>query len=79
MGKRGPEIPVRKPLEGKVGDRMPRDERKLLPCAWCGGRIDQPPIGRLRDYCRRTCREFAYRERKTQQRIADAVAADRER
>lgn len=60
-----------------MGDGMPRDERKLRPCAWCGGRIDQPPIGRLRDYCRRTCRELAYRERKTQRRVDDAVAAER--
>ncbi|MGW3921352.1 hypothetical protein [Streptomyces sp. NPDC005093] len=57
-----------------MGDGLSRDERGLLPCAWCGGRIEQGPIGRLRDYCRRTCREMAYRERVTQRRIDEALA-----
>lgn len=58
-----------------MGDGLPRDERRLRVCAWCGGPIEQPTIGRLRDYCRRTHRELAYRERVTQRRIDEALAA----
>jgi hypothetical protein len=42
-------------------------------CEWCGGRIEQPATGRRRLYCGRTHRELAYRERKTQRRIGEAV------
>jgi hypothetical protein len=43
-------------------------------CAWCGGSIRQSGVGRSRDYCSRTCREMAYRERRTQKLIAQALA-----
>jgi hypothetical protein len=56
-----------------MDDGLPRDDRGLRPCEWCGGTIQQPKIGRLRRYCRRTCRELAYRERATRRRIAQAV------
>jgi hypothetical protein len=58
-----------------MDDGMPRDGQGLRPCAWCGGRIVQPPTGRRREYCGRTCRELAYRERKTQRRVDEAVEA----
>lgn len=54
---------------------FPRDETGLQPCDWCGGPIQQPAIGRRRLYCGRTCRELAYRERKTQRRVKEAVKA----
>lgn len=57
-----------------MGD-MPRDESGLRPCEWCGGPIQQPPAGRRRRYCSRTHRELAYRERKTQRRVDQAVTA----
>lgn len=47
------------------------------PCEWCGGPVVVSPIGRRRLYCGRTCRELAYRERRTQRRIAAAVEAVR--
>jgi hypothetical protein len=54
-------------------DGMPRDSRGLRPCGWCGGRIDQPKVGRLRDYCSRNCRQRAYEDRREADRIAAAV------
>jgi hypothetical protein len=33
-------------------------------CAWCGGEIKQSGVGRSRDYCSRTHREYAYRARR---------------
>jgi hypothetical protein len=38
------------------------DDEKL--CAWCGGEIRQSGVGRSRDYCSRTHREYAYRARR---------------
>lgn len=58
-----------------MDDGLPRDDRGLQPCGWCGGSIVQPRIGRLRRYCGRNCRELAYRERKTQRRVDVAVEA----
>ncbi|MFD8300700.1 MULTISPECIES: hypothetical protein [Streptomyces] len=47
------------------------DGEKL--CAWCGGEIKQSGVGRSRDYCSRTHREYAYRQRREQRLIAEAV------
>lgn len=58
-----------------MADSLPRDEHGLQPCDWCAGPLVQPPTGRRRRYCSRTHRELAYRERKTQRRIGDALAA----
>ncbi|PVC78847.1 hypothetical protein DBP19_36950 [Streptomyces sp. CS090A] len=33
-------------------------------CAWCGGPIQQTGVGRRKDYCSRTHREYAYRARR---------------
>ncbi|BFP57575.1 hypothetical protein SCMC78_73820 (plasmid) [Streptomyces sp. CMC78] len=33
-------------------------------CGWCGGPIQQSGVGRSRDYCSRTHREYAYRDRR---------------
>lgn len=52
----------------------PRDADGAKVCAWCGGPIKQSGVGRSRDYCGRTHRELAYRERATQKRIAQALA-----
>ncbi|MFD3622573.1 hypothetical protein ACFWWT_47090 [Streptomyces sp. NPDC058676] len=38
------------------------DDEKL--CAWCGGPIKQSGVGRSKDYCSRTHREYAYRARR---------------
>lgn len=54
-------------------DGMPRDSRGLRPCGWCGNRIDQPKVGRLRDYCSQSCRQRAYEGRREAGRIAAAV------
>lgn len=58
-----------------MDDGMPRDANGLRPCEWCGATIRQPATGRRRRYCGRTHRELAYRERKTQRRIGEALQA----
>ncbi|WP_424712484.1 hypothetical protein [Kitasatospora acidiphila] len=58
-----------------MSDDYPTDERGLRRCARCGEKVQQPATGRLRDYCGRTCRELAYRERRTGRLIAEAVTA----
>lgn len=45
-----------------------------LPCAWCGEPVRQHGIGRTREYCSRSHRELAYRDRKQQRLIDEAVA-----
>jgi hypothetical protein len=57
------------------GSGMPKDDAGLDPCDWCGGPIKQPATGRRRRYCRHSHRELAYRERRTQRRIGEAVRA----
>ncbi|MBK3539493.1 hypothetical protein JHN61_25375 [Streptomyces sp. MBT67] len=52
------------PIEDEHGNRL---------CLWCGGPIVQPETGRKRDYCKRSHREYAYRERTTVRRIGDAL------
>lgn len=42
----------------------PRDGGGEKLCAWCGGPIRQSGVGRSRDYCSRTHREYAYRARR---------------
>ncbi|MFF3959810.1 hypothetical protein ACFYY1_42640 [Streptomyces sp. NPDC001890] len=51
----------------------PQEGEKL--CAWCGTAIQQPGIGRSRDYCRRSCRQRAYEARKQREVVVAAVAA----
>lgn len=56
-----------------MAEKRFRDADGSLLCDRCHGPIEQPATGRRRLYCSRTCRELAYRERKTLGRIADAV------
>lgn len=57
-----------------MNDETTTGEPRL--CEWCGDPIrNQPVTGRLRDYCRQSCRQRAYEERRQQKRIADALAA----
>ncbi|MFD3511223.1 hypothetical protein [Nocardia sp. NPDC058666] len=53
----------------------PRASDGTTLCAWCGGPVRQSGVGRKREYCKQGCRELAYRERRQQKRIAEAVAA----
>lgn len=54
-----------------MSDR-PTDSDGVRLCDWCGGPIPEPAkIGRPRDYCRRSCRQRAYEERKVQDRIEE--------
>lgn len=56
----------------------PRDADGAKLCAWCGGAIlGQSGIGRSRDYCSRTHREYAYRSRRQERLITEALAAAR--
>lgn len=68
MRKAGPSFPLRIDLGVLVTD-TPR------PCDRCGGPVQQPPTGRRRLYCGRTCRELAYRARARERAIADALLA----
>ncbi|PVC76930.1 hypothetical protein [Streptomyces sp. CS131] len=47
------------------------EERTL--CAWCGTEFRQSGVGRTRDYCRRSCRQRAYEDRKTAAATREAV------
>jgi|SRR5688500_14290720 len=42
----------------------PRDPSGEPLCVWCGGEIKQSGVGRRKDYCSRTHREYAYRARR---------------
>ena len=42
----------------------PRGADGEKACAWCGGQIRQSGVGRSKDYCSRTHREYAYRARR---------------
>ncbi|MER5417888.1 hypothetical protein [Streptomyces virginiae] len=53
----------------------PRASDGTRLCAWCGGPVKQAGVGRAREYCKQGCRELAYRQRKQQKLIDEAVAA----
>ncbi|MFD3716635.1 hypothetical protein [Streptomyces sp. NPDC058677] len=53
----------------------PRTPDGAKLCAWCGGEIKQSGVGRSRDYCRRLCRDQAYKQRRDQ-RLIEAALAD---
>ena len=53
----------------------PRDAEGNKLCAWCGGPIQQSGVGRSRDYCSRTHREYAYRSRRELELVTAARAA----
>ncbi|MFD6419955.1 hypothetical protein [Streptomyces sp. NPDC060194] len=53
----------------------PRTPDGAKLCAWCGGAIRQSGVGRSRDYCSRTHKEYAYRSRREARLIAEALAA----
>jgi hypothetical protein len=51
-----------------------RDEHGNRLCVWCGSKVDQTGAGnRKRDYCRPSCRQRAYEERRHRRRVADAL------
>lgn len=75
MRKRVRELPPRIDTGGKMAERRFRDADGNLLCDRCHGPIEQPATGRRRLYCGRTCRELAYRVRKQERAIDEAVAA----
>lgn len=52
----------------------PRDADGEKLCAWCGGPIRQSGVGRSRDYCSRTHREYAYRKRRDRELLRQGYA-----
>ncbi|MGW2028041.1 hypothetical protein [Streptomyces decoyicus] len=52
----------------------PRDSAGTKLCGWCGDAIKQSGVGRSKDYCTRLCRERAYRRRRDERLIAEALA-----
>ncbi|MFE3907208.1 hypothetical protein ACFXPY_45080 [Streptomyces sp. NPDC059153] len=58
-----------------MSDDTPRTPDGAKLCAWCGGSIRQTGVGRSKDYCKRLCREQAYRKRRDQRLIDEALAA----
>jgi hypothetical protein len=55
----------------------PRDGDGGKLCAWCGGPIRQSGVGRSKDYCSRTHKEYAYRARRDARLIANAYGQGR--
>lgn len=55
----------------------PRDPDGAKLCAWCGGPIQQSGVGRSKDYCSRTHKEYAYRARRDARLIAEAYGQGR--
>jgi hypothetical protein len=53
---------------------MSDDEDLTRLCQWCGRAFRLGTTGRRAVYCGRSCRELAYRERRTRRLIAQAVA-----
>ncbi|MFH9583499.1 hypothetical protein ACH4MO_36755, partial [Streptomyces globisporus] len=53
---------------------MSETEERTL-CAWCGAEFRQSGVGRTRAYCRRSCRQRAYEDRKTAAATREAVVA----
>lgn len=53
----------------------PRDAAGAKLCAWCGGKVQQSGVGRSKDYCKRLCRDQAYKKRRDQRLVDEAVAA----
>lgn len=52
----------------------PKDGAGAKLCGWCGGQIRQSGVGRSKDYCTRTHKEYAYRARRDARLIANALA-----
>lgn len=52
----------------------PKDGAGAKLCGWCGGQIRQTGVGRSKDYCTRTHKEYAYRARRDARLIANALA-----
>lgn len=53
-----------------MGDQeTPRDADGVPLCEWCGGQVRQPGVGRQRRYCRQSCRQRAYEERRVAARV----------
>ncbi|MFE4198893.1 hypothetical protein ACFRJ9_23865 [Paenarthrobacter sp. NPDC056912] len=50
-----------------MSTETPRDADGNKLCGWCGGPIQQKGVGRSRDYCTRTHKEYAYRARRDQE------------
>ncbi|WP_182347479.1 hypothetical protein [Tomitella gaofuii] len=40
-------------------------QNKPSPCAWCGRPVAEVSAGRRRRYCRQSCRQRAYEQRRT--------------
>ncbi|MER5733943.1 hypothetical protein ABT084_37405 [Streptomyces sp. NPDC002138] len=53
----------------------PRTPDGAKLCGWCGGTIRQSGVGRSRDYCKRLCRDQAYKKRRDQRLVDEALAA----
>lgn len=47
-----------------MADQKP-PRRGETSCAWCGRPVDEGDTGRRRRYCRRSCRQRAYEQRKS--------------
>lgn len=52
-------------VESDVRDDQAPPRRGESSCAWCGRPVDEGGTGRRRRYCRRSCRQRAYEQRKS--------------
>ena len=53
------------PVESDVGTEPAAPRRGEASCAWCGRPVDEVGTGRRRRYCRRSCRQRAYEQRRS--------------
>jgi hypothetical protein len=60
---------------GGMKRETPRTPDGAKLCAWCGGTMRQTGVGRSRDYCSRTHKEYAYRARRDRRLVDEALAA----
>lgn len=52
-------------VESDVRAEPPAPRRGEASCAWCGRPVDEGGTGRRRRYCRRSCRQRAYEQRRS--------------
>ncbi|MEX6465413.1 hypothetical protein AB6N35_13910 [Dietzia cinnamea] len=52
-------------VDSDVRAESPAPRRGEASCAWCGRPVDEGGTGRRRRYCRRSCRQRAYEQRRS--------------
>lgn len=61
----GPRLGTLTSVESDVTADQTAPRRGESSCAWCGRPVDEGDTGRRRRYCRRSCRQRAYEQRRS--------------